>query len=303
MSGKRSQNQYVGDFIDLPSLQTTKSMRSSPSTPTSSFPNHPFVRPPISPSSLQYASFGISTPQNQHQVPIDWNLNYYNHPNLNLPNLNVNIQSTPSSQSSFSPQEPMPSYNQFETQQTPFETQPSETSESQPPLQTQPEYVAATQDDDIQVLSNPPPKAVGTRSCGFKDAEDKLITNLWLKHSEDGITGVEQQRDVFWKKITEEFKATTTSGVERKQKALSARWKLLQTAVTKFCAVFSRNTIKNPSGKCLEDLVSFSNFYYFICSFFSYSKMFFVVVACNVPHGLSSQAWNCVQVYGDMGYC
>ncbi|OAV94982.1 hypothetical protein PTTG_06959, partial [Puccinia triticina 1-1 BBBD Race 1] len=96
----------------------------------------------------------------------------------------------------------------------------------------------------------------------FTPEEDKQLAKSWVRVSEDPIRSNNQKASDFWARVLKDF-TRFSPGPRRDTTGLTSRWKLLQKAVLKFCALHDRIE-KNPaSGSSPEDWITHARQQYY----------------------------------------
>jgi hypothetical protein len=93
------------------------------------------------------------------------------------------------------------------------------------------------------------------RQKNFSKAEDLTLCDAYLEITQDPITGVDQSRDCYWKRINAYFHANKTEDSDRTVGSLQHRWAYIQEHVNKFCACYAQIMSRNQSGMTQEDKV------------------------------------------------
>lgn len=102
---------------------------------------------------------------------------------------------------------------------------------------------------DRTPLSRPNQK----RTKNFSEQEDKLLVSAWLNVSMDPISGTNQSRGTFWKRVVQYYNSNKDFSSERSQSSISHRWGAILESVNKFCGCLSHIEDRRQSGVTFQD--------------------------------------------------
>ncbi|KAL6661783.1 hypothetical protein ACP70R_001167 [Stipagrostis hirtigluma subsp. patula] len=123
-------------------------------------------------------------------------------------------------------------------------------------------YVVGAQvyPEDLDIV--PPPttrkakeKKVSHRGSGFTKEEDEVLCSAFLNVGKDPITGVNQTRGGYYKRLHDYYNTFKPEGSNRSQLAIQNRWGTIQRSVSKFRGFKSAIDRRNESGKNEQDRI------------------------------------------------
>ncbi|TVU37520.1 hypothetical protein EJB05_10836 [Eragrostis curvula] len=114
--------------------------------------------------------------------------------------------------------------------------------------------------EDVDIV--PPPttrkakeKKVSHRGGGFSKEEDEVLCSAFLNVGKDPITGANQTRGGYYKRMHDYYNTFKPEGSNRSQLAIQNRWGTIQRSVSKFCGFKSAVDRRNESGKNEQDRI------------------------------------------------
>ena len=108
----------------------------------------------------------------------------------------------------------------------------------------------------------------GQMADNFDIEEDKLLFSAWLNNSLDAVTGNEQKRSQFWKRITKYYAENKTWDKQRSEKSLQSRWVKISAIVSRFSGIHSSIEHLRKSGYTEQDKVNLLPRCYYISLWF-----------------------------------
>ena len=98
---------------------------------------------------------------------------------------------------------------------------------------------------------------MSSRASGYSVLEDVLLCEVYIKISQDPITGVNQSGDQFWSRVGDKFNNDMNAGWEENSKrSVQARIQAIEKEVRKLNGCIRQIENLHPSGASNEDIVS-----------------------------------------------
>ena len=92
------------------------------------------------------------------------------------------------------------------------------------------------------------------RKTNFTVRDDTVLSQAWIKVSEDGVKGKDQKSGLFWNSVTEFFndRMTAESGGPRTYSSLNARWATVRQSAKIFLLVDKKHAIASGENLSLH---------------------------------------------------
>ena len=82
-----------------------------------------------------------------------------------------------------------------------------------------------------------------------------MLVSAWLNVSLDPVRGVNQSKNIYWKRIHDYFHAHKDVDSDRTQSSLMSRWYGIQHDCNIFASCVSKVEARNQSGVSVDDKV------------------------------------------------
>lgn len=122
------------------------------------------------------------------------------------------------------------------------------------PMSENDQIVHGVEEAEVQVQASGTKKG-SRRTKKFDFKEDEVICSGWINVSKDPITGANQNKGSFWKRVHDFFQAHKTTTTVRTESAIMHRWLAIQSKVNLFCACYDSIQGRNQSGTTTNDMV------------------------------------------------
>ncbi|KFK39859.1 hypothetical protein AALP_AA3G297800 [Arabis alpina] len=96
-----------------------------------------------------------------------------------------------------------------------------------------------------------------SRSVGYSKEEDKFLCQVYMRISQDPITGVYQTADHFWNRVVEAFKnGKNATWSERSKKSIQCRFQTIERATKKLHTCIKQCENRSADGSSNDDVLN-----------------------------------------------